>query len=377
MRLFSTLFFLFFTLISFAQETLVEFIEHDGANRKYITYIPASYTGDEPVPLVFNFHGYGSLAGEQLWYGNFKTVADTANFIIVHPEGLKLDGVTHFNVGGWTSDSEVDDVGFTSFLLDHLIQEYNIDETRVYSTGMSNGGYMSFLLACQLSDRFAAVASVTGSMTEETYNECNPQHQTPVMQIHGTADLVVNYEGENWSKSIQDVLDYWINYNGCSPDPVVSSYADIDDTDGSTVERFVYSSSITGVTVEHLKVDNGGHTWPGSAFANTGNTNQDINASQLVWEFFAQYSLDGLVGAKDALEKTRFVIYPNPSTDLILVQSDEQVDSNYELYTALGSVCANGRLKDGQAQINVRGLTPGMYFLRIGQQMERVIVGEE
>ena len=147
-----------------SQQTITATITHDALQREYILYVPASYTGSNAVPLVFNFHGYTSNATEQMWYGDFRPIADTANFIIVHPNGmLDATGTTHFNVG-W-GGSTIDDVGFTSALLDSISADYNINADRVYSTGMSNGGFMSYQLACQLSDKIAAIASVTGSMS--------------------------------------------------------------------------------------------------------------------------------------------------------------------------------------------------------------------
>jgi len=145
-------------------------IEHNGMDRSYILYVPESYDGTKAVPLVLNFHGYTSNAKDQMNYGDFRPLADKEGFIVVHPQGTLLDGKTHWNVGGWTLASKVDDVAFTEALLDHLSSEYKIDAKRVYSTGMSNGGYMSFLLACQLSNRIAAVASVTGSMTPQIFS---------------------------------------------------------------------------------------------------------------------------------------------------------------------------------------------------------------
>ena len=166
--------------IAQSQQTINGTITHDNLQRDYIMYIPASYNSANPVPLVFCFHGYSSNASTNFTYTNFKGIADTAGFIVVHPQGTLLQGVTHWNVGGWTLASTVDDVGFTNALIDSISSDYSINSDRVYSTGMSNGGYMSFLLACQLSNRFAAVASVTGSMTPQTYNACNTTHPTPI-----------------------------------------------------------------------------------------------------------------------------------------------------------------------------------------------------
>ncbi len=161
---------LFVNFSGYSQQTLSKSIIHDNLERDYIIHIPSTYSFNDPIPLVFCFHGYGGNANSIMSYTSFNYISDTASFIVVYPQGTLLQGTSHWNVGGWTSGSNIDDVGFINSLLDSLSQHYNIDDTRIYSTGMSNGGYMSFLLACQLSDRIAAIASVTGSMTIQTYN---------------------------------------------------------------------------------------------------------------------------------------------------------------------------------------------------------------
>ncbi len=163
------------TFSSFAQETINASITHDGIQRDYILYIPEIYDGNTTVPLVLNFHGFGSSASQQMFYGDFRDIADTEGFLLVHPEGTTFIGNQFWNVGFPGISSTIDDVGFTEALIDELATLYAIDLDRVYATGMSNGGFMSFLLACQLSEKIAAVASVTGSMTQDTFDDCNAQ----------------------------------------------------------------------------------------------------------------------------------------------------------------------------------------------------------
>ena len=280
---------LFSPLFTFSQETLYETLDHDGLTREFVIHIPPGYSADTPVPLMFSLHGFTSNNDFNLLYTGFNSIADTANFIVVYPQGtLTAAGASHWNVGGFTSGSTTDDVGFFDALIDEISSNYSINPDRVYSTGMSNGGYMSFLLACQISSKIAAIASVTGSMTPTTYNECNPDHPTPVLQIHGTTDGTVSYEGgAGWSESIPDVLDYWINHNNCDTEAVVTSFEDVDPSDGSTAEHYVWDSGDNGVTTEHIKVTGGGHDWPGAW------GNMDINASIEVWKFFMRFDING------------------------------------------------------------------------------------
>ena len=285
---------IFFCLfsITIAQETLKESIVHDDLVRDYIVHIPSSYDNKVPIPLVLCFHGYGGTASG-ISYTNFNDVSDTANFIVVYPQGTLLKRKSHWNVGGWTLDSKIDDVGFISSLLDSLSERYNINQSRIYSTGMSNGGYMSFLLACQLSDRIAAIASVTGSMTPQTYNLCNPQRPIPVLQIHGTNDQKVPYKGNRkWSLSINKVLEYWINQNNCDITPFEMSFPDINNSDESNVHRLSWLNGDNSVITDHIIVNGGGHDW----FGVWGN--MDINSTAEIWKFFSQYDINGKIKMK-------------------------------------------------------------------------------
>ena len=289
-----------FPIIGFGQQTINESITHDGSQRDYILYVPASYSSATAVPLVFNFHGYTSNANDQMWYGDFRAISDTAGFIIVHPMGtIDNTGATHWNVG-W-GGSTADDIGFTSALIDSLSINYNIDANRIYSTGMSNGGFMSYHLACNLSDRIAAIASVTGSMNMGWFNSCNPNHQMPVMEIHGTVDPTVLYTTGSFHESIPDIMDFWKNFNNCNINPIVTNVPNINIIDGCTAEHQIWENGDNGATVEHYKIINGSHTWPGSNFS-SGVTNYDINASLEIWKFFSRYDINGLIGTNVSID---------------------------------------------------------------------------
>lgn len=354
-------------------------ITHDGMDRDYLLYVPESYDADTPTPLVFNFHGLGSSAFQQSFYGSFRQIADTAAFIVVHPDGSLFNGTPHWNVGGFTIGSTVDDVGFTAALIDSLSAQYNIDPNRVYATGMSNGGYMSFLLACQLGDRFAAVASVTGSMTPSTYNECVPDHPTPVLQIHGTSDGTVPYNGASFSRSIEDVVDYWVDFNQTDTEPVVIELDDADPNDGSTVEHYIYTGGTNGSTVEHFKVLGGGHTWPGSAFTLPG-TNNDFDASQEIWRFFRQYDLATLSGTSSTNEgsnasTTTLKLYPNPASDYLVIEGLSLEGAlPYRIYSQEMRPVLSGQLAGDRNRISVAGLISGIYYVQVADRVFKVAV---
>ncbi|MBC8047420.1 MAG: hypothetical protein H7Y00_11535, partial [Fimbriimonadaceae bacterium] len=266
-----------------AQTYISDSIKHEGIDRDYILYIPAIYDGSEVVPLLLNLHGYSSNNFEQYFYGDFKQIADTANFIMVLPNGL----YDEFGFRRWNCFQAdgigVDDVQFLSNLIDTISADYNIDANRIYSTGMSNGGFMSYTLAGELSNRIAAVASVTGSIHKDRFPALDPQHPTPVMEIHGTADFTVPYNGSSDFIGVDSVINYWVGINNCDTDPEFIEVENISITDGCTAEHYIYTGGDNNANVELFKIINGGHTWPGTAFTYIGVTNLDINASKEIW----------------------------------------------------------------------------------------------
>ncbi|MFN3940056.1 MAG: alpha/beta hydrolase family esterase, partial [Chitinophagales bacterium] len=204
---------LFISTLTYAQVSITDSIFSGGQWRYFRLYVPSIYTGTTAVPLLLNLHGYSSNAFEQEIYGEFRNIADTANFIMVLPEGT----TDAFGFQFWNcflaDDIGVDDVQFLSDLIDSVALDYNIDFNRIYSTGMSNGGFMSYTLAGELSERIAAIASVTGSISDERLPAFAPTHPVPVMEIHGTADFTVPYNGSGSFLPVEDVIDYWVGIN--------------------------------------------------------------------------------------------------------------------------------------------------------------------
>lgn len=355
----------------FAQETIYASLTHDGIQRDYILYIPELYDGNSDVPLILNFHGFGSNATQQMFYGDFRDIADTEGFLLVHPEGTTVIGNQFWNVGFPGISSTIDDVGFTEALIDELAASYAIDLDRVYATGMSNGGFMSFLLACQLSEKIAAVASVTGAMTQDTFDNCNAQRPVPALQIHGTEDDVVLYNGNTLSLSIADIISYWVDHNNCETTPTTTTLPDIDPSDGSTIEHSVYEAGDNGITTEHMKVIGGGHTWPGSVI-NTGGTNQDIDASMEIWLFFSRYDINGLLSTDD-FENNQVTIYPNPTQSKIKLSLNFSKEVDYKLFSPLGKQLMTGTITSSNEEIDISYLPSNIYFLKVGNQFYKVL----
>jgi polyhydroxybutyrate depolymerase len=224
---------------SWAQQTITKNMLRNGITREYIIYIPAIVNNANATPLLFNFHGNGGTANSQMMLGTgMRQIADTAGCILVYPQGTLFNGSTHWNVGSVTLGSTADDIGFTEAIIDTLAANYTIDLNRVYGCGFSNGGYFCFELACKLSNKIVAIGSVGGTMSNETYNSCNPLRPIPVLTINGTQDSTVYYNGGKPinSKSLDSVNNYWVGENNTDTIPGSILLPNIDTTDGSTVE---------------------------------------------------------------------------------------------------------------------------------------------
>ena len=344
--------------LSQAQTSVVDTFNFDGLERNYILYVPAIYDGANAVPLVINLHGYGSNAAQQNFYGNFKNLADVDNFLVVLPDGTKdLSGTPYWN--SFAGNGTVDDVAFISGLIDTLSKNYNIDPAKIFSTGMSNGGFMSYRLACELNNRISKIASVTGSMNTTLQGTCSPGAPIPVMQIHGTNDPTVPYNGSFGVVAIENVVDYWVNNNNCDTAPIVESLPDINTADNSTVERYTYVNGDAGSSVIFYKVIGGGHTWPDAAIPIPayGPTNRDFNASQVIWEFFKGESFVG-VNDRDVLEGIA-IKYNN---EVLRINISESIRKpNIQILNTVGQVIISSL----DTEISTTNLSTGLYFVSV------------
>jgi polyhydroxybutyrate depolymerase len=338
----------------------------EGQNRTYIAYIPTSYTSGQPTPLVFVLHGFTQSAQAIMGYSGFNALADTAGFIAVYANGVG----NAWNIStSFPGGSTANDVGFISALLDTMSANYTIDPLRVYTCGFSAGGFMSHRLACELNNRIAAAGSVAGTMTTGAFNQCAPVRAVPFMQIHGTADAIVSYNGGLGNQSAEQVLGLWTSRDSCAQPAVVTPLPDLV-SEGSTVERQVWSPCTAGVRVEHLKILNGGHTWPGaSGSSGLGNTNRDISATAELWRFFSDFTLPFTSAPADLDADTHALsVYPNPATETLRLQSlDPNLSiQSVRLLDAGGKLIRQNTFKQPQISLEwpiAPEIRPGIYLL--------------
>lgn len=261
-----------------------ETILHDGETREYILHVPDSYDGTSELPLLFNFHGFGGIASEYMNEADMRPLAESENFILVYPQGTLLDGFPHWNAALATPDnkSDVDDLGFMEVLIEELSANYKIDSERIYACGYSNGAFFSYALACYMSDKIAAIGSVSGTMLDISAT-CTPSHPTAMINFHGTLDKVIPYEGSAESIAIEQVLDYWTGFNNTQTTPSL----DTEEDGGVLIEHYVFPQGDAGVSVEHFKLIGGDHVWFDMNY-------QGSNTGKLLWDFLSKYDIQGL-----------------------------------------------------------------------------------
>jgi polyhydroxybutyrate depolymerase len=328
------------------------YFNFEGIERSYKVHLPPDYTPDSLYPLVFNMHGYGSNAIEQQLYSGFDFVADTAGIILVYPNGVD----NTWNVYGSTG---VNDGGFISALIDTMAAGYSIDLDRVYSTGMSMGGFMSYRLACELYTRIAAIASVTGLLVTDP---CEPARPVGILQMHGTADQTVPYS------YVPLTINFWTGLDNCPSQPVVTDLPNIDTTDNSTVTVSYYGLCDDSTEVILYTINGGEHTWPG-ALINIGVTNQDINASVEIWNFFKKYSLEGITGiGENSGSDNTLTFFPNPFSHATTLEINGTYSNNYSIriFDQAGRLARTSSFSGGKRFLIERGdLVRGIYFVEV------------
>ena len=281
---------------------------HQGLKRTFDVHVPPSYTGKTPVPLVMVFHGGGGNAENTRKQSGMNEKADQEGFIVIYPQGTgkerlgKMQGTWNSGAigGGEAYKENIDDVGFINRMLDQLEEKYSIDRDRIYSTGISMGGMISYRLACESSERIAAIAPVSTALVTEP---CVPVRPVPVLHFQGMADKVIPYQGGKSDPTIpkkvvvggiypstREVINFWIQKDQCPATSHVTYQK-------GEVTCETYGPCAGDAEVTLCSIQGGGHTWPGTKIEIKrplinkvlGNATQDISATDAMWEFFKRH----------------------------------------------------------------------------------------
>ncbi|WP_148882263.1 alpha/beta hydrolase family esterase [Thermococcus aciditolerans] len=280
-----------------------------GLKRTYIAHFPPNFSEDEHLPLLIVLHGGGGTGFdmERLTRGGLNTLAESERFIVVYPDGIERHWNDGRNLSRYRAQREnIDDVAFISALINLFVRTYGVNGSRVYVTGMSNGGLMTYRLACEVPERLAAVAVVGVSMSENLYGNCSSRVPLPILITLGTDDPIVPWNGGELRfgpvelgrvVSIEKTVEYWAVRNGCTVMHEREYLPDADPEDGTRVWVERYSNCSDGADVVLYGVEGGGHTWPGGyqylPQSIIGKTNRDIDANEVIWKFLSSHSSDG------------------------------------------------------------------------------------
>jgi polyhydroxybutyrate depolymerase len=275
-------------------------LEFGGRKRFYEIHIPANYNPSTPTPVVLVFHGGGGYPAAVRYQSGMDRVADRHRFIAVYPAGTGIvrDRLLVWNgliCCGYALKKNIDDVGFTRAILDDLGRYFNVDNRRVYATGISNGAILTYRLARELPNRIAAIGPVAGLLPPGRSPAGRP---VPIIHFHGMADQNYPYTGgvgprsatkTSW-ESVPNVIRAWVSAFSLPPNPTKTS------TQGAATLS-IYGPGPNGAEIRVWLIKGGGHTWPGGSMTipeerhKLGHLTRDINASELMWEFFQAHPM--------------------------------------------------------------------------------------
>lgn len=347
-------------------------IVHDGIDRNYNLYIPASYTGIDPVPLVIGFHGYGTTWNYFEDLSQFSVKSEAEGFIVCYPEATGTPSEWNVGIGFTPETLNIDDIGFVSALIDLLLSQYNIDPDRVYAIGFSNGAIMSYRVASELSEKVTAIGAVAAWGTTAMMENLQISRPVGIMQFHMNDDTSVNFGGGELNgtpyPSLHDYLQNWAEKNGCQS---VSRHVEGSEDDGY-IGRLWESPTIHG-NVFLYRVNFGGHGWPVIL----------VSATDKIWEFFESQvagsgtAVDESSDAGSLVEDYRLSAFPNPfngGTEIRFVL-DQPSDVLLAVYDARGRLVQtlvdrsmeageHARRWDGRDDEG-RGVSSGLYFARL------------
>ncbi len=289
----------------------LEKIQHDRQERTYYLHLPHHRKPATNLPVMLVLHGGGKADGDETAkHTGYNELADKHGFIVAYPNGLNAQwndgrGKTYRNNNSSSTDevTSTDDVGFISALIDKLVRDFKADASRVYVTGLSNGGMMTLRLGCELSSKLAAIAPVIANIPQNIIGNCRPSSPLSVLLMNGTHDPLVPWNGgevkffrRKMGKvvSTRETVKFWVEHNQCHPIPRKRTLTNKDKRDRSKVVVTTYTNPKNHSEVVLYAVHGGGHTFPGSNTRDLprilGRKNNDINGADVIWKFFEGHS---------------------------------------------------------------------------------------
>lgn len=341
---------------AFAQ---IQTFEWQGLQRQYLVRTPENY---ESLPVLFFLHGLGDNITHVDGEYHFQQIADDFNWMIVIPQAINEGNGTMWNAA--LMNSNIDDSGFLMALLDSLEVQYPVNQDSVFFTGFSMGGFMTHRMAIEHGDRINAVAPVSGLITHAMASQ-TAAVPVRMLHIHGTADPVVGYDGNsqyfsgNLGLSVDAILAYWKNVNGCSGEPVIDSIPDTHN-DGLRFVEYIYHGT---KELRHLKVIGGKHSW--YRYANQ----YDISYMDYIHGFFTgKLNYDNVKNpATRSLE-----VYPNPTDGKVKLEIESP--TTIEVIDIQGRTIKQEQHDAGVVTLDLEDLNDGVYFIETNGVTEKIIL---
>lgn len=342
----------------------------DGKQRTYKFFLPTSYTGTQKIPMIISLHPSFSNADNHMNAAKWQLIGDTANFISVYPNGTSNQpSSTNFswNAYNLSTGSSADDVGFLNALIDSMITNYAVDTCRIYISGFSNGAWMSWRMMCDFTNRFAAVAPLSGSWkygkdglcdhggcngstipgtnppSQEATMNCTPSKRMPYMYYRGTNEVNLT------DRAITDPngIYFWSRHNGCDTIPTVDTIT----SNGDQIIRERYLNCQDSTETIIMNVVGNSHTWHASV------TNE-------FWKFLRKYNKCAVTtGISNILNNKELKIYPNPANTILFIKTEDNSLSQYQIYNSIGQMLKQGKLTENS--VDVSGLPKGIYFIQL------------
>jgi len=338
--------------------------------REYVLHVPTSYDSGIASPLVINLHGFGDCATDFAesvgGFYNFEDLANEENIIVAYPQGAyrpeKED--TYWEPGDNGSESIYEnDVYFLKQLVLDISSDYNLDMSNVFAIGYSNGGMMAYSLACNASELFSGIGIMSGALLDDA---CSLENAVPIITFHGIADGVLPYDGNQWYRSVSEVVDFWLDLNNIP----ASSIETTSFNDGNAV-RDAYSGGSDASCLQlytiHEEFDKpGDHVWFSEAL-------EGISPNRIMWNFFMDNCSATSSTNKIDENVLKIKLSPNPFVDQINIESLEVLHETYSIYNVNGQLELAGQINTIPYTIDLSNSSSNMYFIKIGEHVRKII----
>lgn len=352
---------LFLSLTSLAQNFTIQV----DSLREYRLHLPSGYDDQVDYPLLFAFHGGFGFDWQFENETNFSHYADSLGFIVVYPQAF--GSTRSWNTGvccGYAYNNNINDFLFVEKMIDTISNNYSIDSDKIYSTGFSSGAMFTYALGCKMPDVFAAIAPVSSSMIIDI---CSPWcSSTPVLHLHAEPDSSAIYHGGYSSNPlvnfyyppVDSVMQVWSMNNGCTGIVDTTFLAN-----GTTI--YTWNNCVSNTYNEVWLADDGGHKWmgtQGTGVLSGDSATQDFYATEVVWNFLKQFSLECVViNVEEHSTENSFNLFPNPASDLINVNGINS-NSSIAIYDVFGKQVIP---QTNNSVIDIKFLSPGIYYVKI------------